>query len=182
MGIWVVYPEAMAWNVGGVHSDFNFGERIWRSCPQRTNLNENYEIGPLCATLATWNLHFWTGGPLFEIHFPPAKNLFNTVLANCSISLHKMAAKNASRILKTLLLTFLTRPNGQPGCIVSSIHRHVHMVNRYISYLDANSFFAQHLYQYLLSWNALHNILASKETLLRCKFAYLVCKLCMNWN
>ena len=28
-------------------------------------------------------------------------------------SIHKMAAKNASRFLKTLLLTFLTRPNGQ---------------------------------------------------------------------
>ena len=44
------YPEAMAWNVGGVHSDFNFGERIWRGGPRRANLKVHYEIGPLGAT------------------------------------------------------------------------------------------------------------------------------------
>ena len=42
--------EAMAWNVGGVHLDFNFGERIWRSGQQRANLKVHYEIGPLGAT------------------------------------------------------------------------------------------------------------------------------------
>ena len=48
--MWGVYPEAMAWNVGAVHSDFNLGERIWRSSPQRANLKVHFEICPLGAT------------------------------------------------------------------------------------------------------------------------------------
>ena len=28
IGLWGVYPEAMACNVGGLYSDFNLGERI----------------------------------------------------------------------------------------------------------------------------------------------------------
>ena len=28
ISMWGVYPEAIAWNVGGVHSDINLGERI----------------------------------------------------------------------------------------------------------------------------------------------------------
>ena len=32
--MWDVYPEAMAWNIGAVHSDFNFIEQILRSSPQ----------------------------------------------------------------------------------------------------------------------------------------------------
>ena len=50
IGIWGVYPDAMVWNVGGVHSDFNCGEHIWRSGPQRANLKVHYEIGPTNAT------------------------------------------------------------------------------------------------------------------------------------
>ena len=49
-GMWGVYPEAMAWNVGDVHSDFNFGECMWRSGPQRANFIVHFEIGPLWAT------------------------------------------------------------------------------------------------------------------------------------
>ena len=38
IGMCCVYPEEMAWNNGAVHSDFNLGECIWRSGPQRANL------------------------------------------------------------------------------------------------------------------------------------------------
>ena len=31
MGMWGVYPEAMDWNVGAMHSEINLGECIWRS-------------------------------------------------------------------------------------------------------------------------------------------------------
>ena len=48
--MWGVYPEAMAWNVGGVHSDFNFGERIWSSGAKRANLIVNFEISTLWTT------------------------------------------------------------------------------------------------------------------------------------
>ena len=48
--VWGVYPEVMALNVVGVHSDFNFGEHTWRSCPQIPNLKVHSEIGPLGAT------------------------------------------------------------------------------------------------------------------------------------
>ena len=61
----------------------------------------------------TWNFHFLMGRTCFEINFPPAKILWNPFLAKYPISLHKIAAKNASGFLKTLWLTFLTRPNGQ---------------------------------------------------------------------
>ena len=37
IGMSGVYPEALAWNVGAVHSDFKLGERMWRSGPQRAN-------------------------------------------------------------------------------------------------------------------------------------------------
>ena len=36
--MWGVYPEAMDWNVGAVHSDFNLGERIWRKSPRSTEI------------------------------------------------------------------------------------------------------------------------------------------------
>ena len=42
-----VYPEAMAWNVDALHSDFNFGERNWRSGPQRANIKVHSNICPL---------------------------------------------------------------------------------------------------------------------------------------
>ena len=48
--MWGVYPEAMAWNVGAVHSKNNLGERIWRSSPKRANLKVHFEICPLGAT------------------------------------------------------------------------------------------------------------------------------------
>ena len=48
--MWGVYPEVMAWSVGGGYSDFNFGELNWRSGPQRANLKVHNEIGPLGAT------------------------------------------------------------------------------------------------------------------------------------
>ena len=48
--MWGVNPEAMVWNVSAVHSDFNVGERIWRSGPQRANLKVHIEICPLGAT------------------------------------------------------------------------------------------------------------------------------------
>ena len=41
--MWGVYPEALAWNVGGVQFNFNFGERIWRSGPQRANLKVHFK-------------------------------------------------------------------------------------------------------------------------------------------
>ena len=83
---------------------------------------------------ATWNFHFLMGGPRFEIHFPPAKNLSNPVLAKYLINIHKMAATKACRFLKTLLLTFLTRPTVQctlchvycamytVSCLLCSVH------------------------------------------------------------
>ena len=48
--MWGVYPEAMAWNICAVHSDFNLVERIWRSSPQRANLKVHLEICSLGAT------------------------------------------------------------------------------------------------------------------------------------
>ena len=48
--MWGVYPEAMGWNVGAVHSEINLGECIWRSGPQRANLKVHFEICPLGAT------------------------------------------------------------------------------------------------------------------------------------
>ena len=48
--MWGVYPEAIAWNVGAVHSDFNFGELIWKSGPQRANIRVHFGIWPLGAT------------------------------------------------------------------------------------------------------------------------------------
>ena len=45
-----VYPEAMAWNVGAKHSDFNLGERIWRNSPNMANLTVGFEICPFGAT------------------------------------------------------------------------------------------------------------------------------------
>ena len=36
--MWGVYPEAMDWNVGAMHSEINLGECIWRSCPQKANI------------------------------------------------------------------------------------------------------------------------------------------------
>ena len=43
--MWGLYPEAMVWNVGDVHSDFNLGERIWSSDAQRANFIVHFEIG-----------------------------------------------------------------------------------------------------------------------------------------
>ena len=57
------------------------------------------------------------GGPCFEVNFQKAKNLQNPVIAKYPISIHKMAAKNACRFLKTLLLTFLTGPSVQLSCV-----------------------------------------------------------------
>ena len=51
--MWGVYPEA--WNFGGVHSDFNFGERIWRSSPRRANLKVHYATIPKQWQLGSWN-------------------------------------------------------------------------------------------------------------------------------
>ena len=144
MGMLCVYPEAMVWNVGAVHSEINLYECIWRSSPKRANLKVYFDICPLWASSpdtltqidfwvhsanipghclwintphayvwATWNFHFLMGGPRFEVNFPPSKILWKAFLAKYPKSIHKMAAKNASRFLKTLLLTFLTRPNGQ---------------------------------------------------------------------
>ena len=48
--MWGVYPEAMTWNVGAVHSEINLGERIWRSSPKRANLKVHFEICPFWAT------------------------------------------------------------------------------------------------------------------------------------
>ena len=130
----------MAWNVGAVHSDFNLGERIWRRSPQRANLKVQFEICPSpdmltkieirvysanipghCLWIATphayvWatqNVHFLMGGPSFEVNFPPSKILRKPFLTKYPITIHKIAAKNASGFLKTLLLTFLTRPTVQ---------------------------------------------------------------------
>ena len=142
--MWGVYPEAMVWNVGAVHSEINLGECIWRSSPKRANLKVYFDICPFWATSpdtltqidfwvhsanipghclwidtphayvwATWNFHFLMGGPRFEVNFPPSKILWKAFLAKYPKSIHKMAAKNASRFLKTLLLTFLTRPIDQ---------------------------------------------------------------------
>ena len=54
--MWGVYPEAMAWNVGAVHSEINLGERIWRSSPKRANIKVHFEICPF--------------GLLLQIHSP----------------------------------------------------------------------------------------------------------------
>ena len=45
----------MAWNFGGVHSDFNLDERIWRSSPQRANLKVHYAPIPKQWQLGSWN-------------------------------------------------------------------------------------------------------------------------------
>ena len=60
IGMWGVYPEAMAWNVGAVLSEINLGERIWRSSPKRANLKVHFDICP-----------FWATSPdtLIEIYF-----------------------------------------------------------------------------------------------------------------
>ena len=34
IGMWGVYPEAMAWNIGAVYSEINLGECIWKSSPK----------------------------------------------------------------------------------------------------------------------------------------------------
>ena len=47
IGMWGVSPEAMAWNVGAVHSDFNLGERISSGGHRRANLRVHFKIGPL---------------------------------------------------------------------------------------------------------------------------------------
>ena len=47
--MWGVYPEAMAWNVGGLHSDLNLGERIWSNGTQRADFIVHFGIGPLWA-------------------------------------------------------------------------------------------------------------------------------------
>ena len=57
------------------------------------------------------------GGLRFDAHFPPSKILQKPFLAKYPISIHKMAAKNASGFFKTLLLTFLTHPTVQPGAL-----------------------------------------------------------------
>ena len=44
------HEDAMAWSVGAVHYDFNLGEHIWRSGPQRANIKVHFEIYPLGAT------------------------------------------------------------------------------------------------------------------------------------
>ena len=144
IGMWGVYPEAMAWNVGAVHSEINLGERIWRNSSQRANFNVHFEICPFGATSpdtltqivfwvlsanipghclwidtphvyvwASWNFHFSMGGPRFQVSFPPSKISWKPFWDKYPISIYKMAAKNASRFLKTLLLTFLTRPSVQ---------------------------------------------------------------------
>ena len=61
MGMWVVYPEAMGWNVGAVYSEINLGECIWRSDPQRANLKVQFEICSLGATSADklTQMDFW---------------------------------------------------------------------------------------------------------------------------
>ena len=48
--MWEVYPEAMACNIAGVHSDLKVGERIWSSVAQRANFKVHYEISPSGAT------------------------------------------------------------------------------------------------------------------------------------
>ena len=48
-------------------------------------------------------------GPCFEVNFPPSKNLWKPFLTKYPINIHAMAA--TSGFLKTLLLTFLTRPS-----------------------------------------------------------------------
>ena len=50
ISMWDACPEAMAWKVGAVHSDFNLGERIWRSGPQRANLKVYSDTCPFGAT------------------------------------------------------------------------------------------------------------------------------------
>ena len=65
ISMWGVYPEAMACNVGGLCSDFNLGERIWRLSPRRPNLNVYFEIRPLA-------LYFQIRSPkLKSEHNPP---------------------------------------------------------------------------------------------------------------
>ena len=44
-----VYPEAMAWNIGVVCSDFILGECILGESTLRPNLKGHFEIGPLVA-------------------------------------------------------------------------------------------------------------------------------------
>ena len=44
IGMWGVYPEAMACNVGGLCSDFILGECIWRKSPFWPNLKVHFEI------------------------------------------------------------------------------------------------------------------------------------------
>ena len=61
----------------------------------------------------TWNFHFSMGGSRFEVDFLTAKIFWNPFLAKYIISIHKNAAKNASRFLKCMLLTFLTHPTVQ---------------------------------------------------------------------
>ena len=68
---------------------------------------------PHAYVLATWNFHFLMGGPRFEVNFPPSKIVWKAFLAKYPKSINKMAAKNASRFLKSLFLTFLTRPTLQ---------------------------------------------------------------------
>ena len=50
IGMWDVHPGAMTCNVGSVPSDFNLGERIWRSDAHRSNFMVHFEIGPLWAS------------------------------------------------------------------------------------------------------------------------------------
>ena len=45
---------------------------------------------------ATWHFHFFMGGTRVEVNFPPLKNLWKPFLAKYLISIHTIAAKNAS--------------------------------------------------------------------------------------
>ena len=40
-----VYPEAMDWNVGAVHLDFNLGERILTKSLKTTNIFDTFRNG-----------------------------------------------------------------------------------------------------------------------------------------
>ena len=57
IGMRGVYPEAMAWNIGAVHSNFNLGEQIWRSSRKRANHKVHLEIYPLGRFMAVQVLY-----------------------------------------------------------------------------------------------------------------------------
>ena len=123
IGIWVVYPEAMACNVGGLYSDFYLGERILRWNPDCLFWKWTFRTG-------RWGLYLKIRSPKLKSEYNPP-TLQAIAWGNLPVDRHptslclvdgKFSLFNGwilfwgqfpSRYLTFLLPTFLTRPIGQ---------------------------------------------------------------------